>query len=94
MFEVLHIHFADTFIRWNEAGKSGYDLIKMSVPLTLMNDLYFKFMKDGGIEPIENLPKEKKQFYFDQSCKYYEFTEQRIKASKAAYVLDLITSNN
>lgn len=93
MFERLHIHWANKFLEFEAKEKdSGYFIIDGRVAMQLLNELYNQFMRDG-IEPIESLPEERKKKYWMIAKKYYQEKEHAIMASKAAYVLDLITSN-
>lgn len=93
MLNDLFILFANSFLEAEQKEKnSGYYLINLIVPMRLLFELYNKFMNDG-ITPIENIPTEQKQKYFNISRKYYNDLKDQIKASKAAYTLDLLTSN-
>lgn len=92
MFEPLYIIYADTFLKLQEEGKDCWCILNLSVPLRLLNELYIRFTTKDGIEPLEKLPLETKTKYWNISKKFYTDTTQRIKASKAAYVLSLITS--
>lgn len=58
----------------------------------LLNVLYRKFIGHKDAQPIEMLPIEKKEKYWRLACIYHNEEPERIKASKAAYVLELITS--
>lgn len=94
MTESIFIQLGDNFLDAEQKEKdSGYYLLKLTVPFKLLYDLYLKFMNDG-LTPIEQLPIEKKQKYFNISKKYYTEIKDQIKASKAAYTLDLITNND
>ena len=94
MLNKLIIWIAEAFQKMMDNGEDCWCLINLSVPCKALSDLYKTFIETDGIMPIEFLDDEKKRFYFDISCKYYQTTEDRIKASKAAYVLALITSND
>ncbi len=90
----IYIQFVNFFNAAEEKEKdSGYDIVKLNVPMRLLHDLYNKFLLDG-MDGIETVSKEKKVKYFNIASKFYEELPDRIKASKAAYVLDLITSND
>jgi len=93
MGESLYMQFANSFLEAEQKEKnSGYYLINLIVPMRLLFELYNKFMNDK-ITPIEDLPTEQKLKYFNISKKYYNETKDQIKASKACYTLDLLTSN-
>lgn len=91
--ESIFMQFANSF---NEADlkekDSGYYLIGLAIPMKLLYGLYLKFITEE-IPPIENIPTEQKQKYLTIAKKYYTDLKDQIKASKAAYVLSLITSN-
>ncbi len=93
MFDKLIVWFADYFNELNSKGKDGYCIINGSVPCTLLSEKYSQFIKEG-ISPIEKLTTEKKKKYFNIAKQYFTEKEEQIKASKAAYILDLITSND
>lgn len=69
-----------------------FKLIRAKSVVSVLYHLYQTFIKEGTI-PIESLPKEKKIKYYQIACAYYSSLKERIKASKAMYVLELITSN-
>jgi hypothetical protein len=93
MTSSIYIEFAQYFNDAEQKQKdSGYYLLGLKVPLQLLFNLYSNFLKDG-ITPIEEIPQEQKQKYFNISKRYYTETKDQIKASKAAYTLDLLTSN-
>lgn len=79
---------------YNQHGEQQtYDFVlKTHVALSVLNSLYEAFIKDG-ISELGTLPQETKQKYYDIGCKYFETMGDRIKASKAVYVLELITAN-
>lgn len=93
MTSSIYIEFANSFNEAESEEKdSGYYLIRLAIPMKLLYELYLKFMRDG-ITPIEEIPTDKKQKYFNISRKYYSDLKDQIRASKAAYTLDLLTSN-
>jgi len=95
MFDKLILYYASYFTELNEQNKDGYLLLTSTVAIMLLHELYNKFMKDG-IEPIESLSKEQKEKFWIAAKKYCteeNKNKDRIKASKAAYVLSLITSS-
>lgn len=92
-FDSLYMMFAESYNDNKEKGLDCWSCIGLTVPCKLLSDLYLKFLKDG-IPAIETLPEEKKRHYFDIAKKYYTESKDTIRASKAAYVLALITSND
>ncbi len=97
MFDNLYKCWVELFFKFEENKKdSGYLILKSSVALKLLNELYLKFIADkqSNVLPIESIPIEKKNRYWSIAKVYYEEKEKAIECSKACYVLDLITSNN
>lgn len=95
MFESLILCYANLFNKFLEEGKDEWIIVKGTVPVKILNELYNKFInqKVEPITPLEHLTIEQKTKYWNISKKYYSDTEQRIRAAKAAYTLSLITSN-
>lgn len=91
-FDKLYLMFAESFHERKTKGEDCWLSIGLTVPCKLLFDLYGKFILDG-IPSIESLNEDKKLFYFNIARKYYVNTKDIIQASKAAYVLSLITSN-
>lgn len=90
MFNELIQYYYDYFT----SGKNdGWRLIGSSVCVTILSELYKKFMDNKEAEPIENLLIEQKKKYWDIAGRFYSETALRVKATKAAYVLELITIN-
>ena len=87
---LLATKYGDYFNMHGE--EKGFELLKFEVIVSVLHCVYNIFMNDG-IEPIENIPQDKKKKYYNISKKYFEKTNQRVRISKAAYVLELITSN-
>lgn len=79
---------------YNQHGEDKtYDFVlKTHVALSVLNALYENFIKDG-IDELGKLPQETKEKFWNVGCKYFETMGDRIKASKACYVLSLITAN-
>ena len=79
---------------YNQHGEQEtYDFVLgTKVALSVLNSLYENFINDG-IAELGKLPEQTKQKYWDIGCKYFEEMGDRIKASKAVYVLELITAN-
>lgn len=88
--ETLAADFAEYFIKHGEEKTVSF-VLKTNVGISVLNSLYLKFMIDG-ITPMEKIPQEKKEKYWSNACKFYEEIGDRLKASKANYVLELITS--
>ncbi len=91
MFKNLYIDLGMLFNDFNEKGSDGFCIIKCAVPCKLLNELYLTFVKDG-IPTIQSLPKEQKTKYWNIAKRFYQTEPEAIKASVAAYVLELLTS--
>ncbi len=76
----------------NGAEKTYDFVLKTHVSLSVLNALYENFILDG-IDELGKLPQETKEKYWTIGCRYFEEMADRIKASKAVYVLELITAN-
>ena len=90
----MYIFYANEFNELQSQGKDGYLVLGSTVCVMLLNQLYANFMNEG-IAPIETLPVEKKTEFWEIAKKYcIEENKQkdRIKTSRAAYTLSLITS--
>ena len=75
-----------------DEGKDGYLIIKFVVPLSILSGLYER-LKSIDVPPIETLTVEEKKKYWEIAKKYYESEQEAIKASKASYMLSLITNS-
>ena len=95
MMKSFNETMAATYVEfYNQHGEQRtYDFVlKTHVSLSVLNALYDGFIKDG-IPELGTLPEVIKQKYWEVGCKYFEEMGDRIKASKAVYVLSLITAN-
>ena len=92
MFEQLIFTIIETHNKLKDVGMDEWCICNCSVPVKVLNELYDKFMKDG-IAPIESLTPEEKTKYWTIAKKYHTEQSMAIKASKAAYIISLITSN-
>lgn len=62
-----------------------------SIATYVLNTLYNSWLKEG-ISPLESIGEDKKRKYWNIALKYFSTTEERIRASKSIYVIELITS--
>lgn len=92
MFDALIIKYGQLFQMFQAAGSDGYKIINGTVPLKLLYEKYLSFLKQG-LKPIEELTDKEKQFFWNVAMKYYPDKETRIQASKASYVLWVITND-
>lgn len=89
--ETMEVAYVDYYNKYGE--EKTYDFVlKTSVALNVLLSLYDNFIRDG-IEPMEKIPQEKKEKFWAVACKKFDELPDRLKASKACYVLSLITSN-
>jgi hypothetical protein len=82
--------YAEYFFKNGE--EKGYALIQYKSVVMILCSLYRFFMLDS-IPSIESLPEVDKYKYFAFGKKYYYTRNKIIEASKAAYVLSLITAS-
>lgn len=89
--ETMAVMYVDYY---NQHGaERTYDFVlKTHVALSVLCSLYESFVRDG-IDELGKLPEPTKQKYWDIGCRYFEEMGDRIKASKAIYVLELICAN-
>lgn len=80
------------FIRLQKLEQDPFTLVNSFVAIEILADQYREFVRDG-ITPLESLTKEKKEQYWLIAKRYFDRPDHRMKASKAAYVLELITEN-
>lgn len=86
------IFLVDMFFQREEKGSDKYLMIKFSLPLNAFYKLYLSLIQ-VDIKPIEVLADEEKTKYWELAKKYYTDKETAIKASKAIYMLSLITNS-
>lgn len=89
--ETMAVSYVDYYNKHGE-DKTHDFVLKTSVALSVLISLYDNFVRDG-ITPIEKISKELKEKYYKIACKYYQELPEQLKATKAAYVLSLICSN-
>ena len=72
-------------------NNNRYLLLKSCVCLSICEGLYKKFMADG-LPPIESLDEVERELYLEKATDCYEDFFKIESATKAAYVLNLITA--
>jgi hypothetical protein len=92
MKDSIIMFLVDLFFKIENEGRDGFILIKFSVPLGCLWKLYER-LKLIDVKPIEDIEKKEKEKYWNIAKRFYTDQEQAIKASKAAYMLSLITSS-
>jgi len=80
----------DIFNTLQKKGTDGFLILKLTIPFNQLYKLYLK-MEVSEIKPIEMLNEGEKLKYWNIGKSFYSDEETAIKASKAAYMLDLIT---
>lgn len=91
MFENIYFFYCNEFIKLNSKSKDGFILLKSSVAIKLLNFAYKTLIQENEIIEIENIPVEKKSYYWNIAKRYYEQQNKCIEASKAAYALSWLT---
>lgn len=94
MIKQFNETMAATYVEYyNQHGlnKTLDFVFKTKVSLSVLSSLYEVFVKDG-IAKMEDIPLTKKERYWEVSGRYFDEMADRLKASKAMYVFELITS--
>lgn len=89
--ETMAVAYVDYYNKYGEEKLYSF-VLTTKVSLSVLCSLYDGFIKDG-VEPMDKIPQDKKEKFWTIACKYFEELPDRLKASKACYVLSLITSN-
>ena len=89
--ETMAVAYVDYYNKHGEEKLYNF-VLTTKVSLSVLGALYDSFIKDG-VEPMERIPQDKKEKFWAVACKYFEELPDRLKASKACYVLSLITAN-
>ena len=89
-YEDMAVIYVDFYNQHGEQRTLDF-VFTTKVSLGVLNSLYAGFIKDGVAE-MGAIPQEKKEKYWKTACIYFEEMGDRLKASRAAYVLELITS--
>ena len=89
MFDTLIQYYNDYF---TDEKNNGFDLLCSTVCVMVLSELYERFVFNKEVPPIETLVIEQKKKYWEAAGKYWDDKDKRVKATKAAYTLALITS--
>ena len=89
--ETMGAVYAKYYIDFGEMKALDF-VFGSGVSLFALNTLYEGFVIDG-IDAMDKIPQDKKDKYWQTACIYYQELPERLKASKAFYTLELITSN-
>jgi len=77
----------------NPYGLEKYHPVKSTVARAILNGLYNNLIKNKECQPLEEIPKEIKEKYWNYSKEIFDTKEKRIELSISMYTLDLITGN-
>lgn len=75
-------------------NRNDYAIIRFKVLSDILSSAYNFLVSSNEIIPLEELKPDVKQRLWDIAGKYHQEKELRIKASKAAYVLEVSSLNN
>ncbi len=93
MLESIIVIIGKGFLEMIETGQDGYALIRLKAPLYYLLQAYNEMIK-SKIPAIESLSTEEKTKYWEIAKMYYPEKNKAIIASKAAYVLSVITNTD
>lgn len=88
--ENMGVIYVDYFNQHGEQKTLDF-VFTTKVSLSVLNSLYQVFISEG-VDEMGKIPQAKKEKYWSIACKYFIEMGDRLKASKAAYTLELITS--
>jgi len=82
------------FFKFKDEDELKYRVISGYVFCYAAEMVYNKLVREKEIEPLESLPQDKKEKYWELANTFCadRSNDDKIKASKAAYILELITS--
>ena len=93
MNEKLIVLFADIFSKRIAKGEDGFMILKSSLALRILSNLYEQLCL-VDVPKIETLPLEQKTSYWLIAKQFYNDHKMAIQASKAAYMICLITNTD
>lgn len=86
----MGILYADYYKKYGE--QKGIDfMFKSYIAMYVLHNIYKNSILDGMCA-IENISKDQKEKYWNLTEPYFTETEDRIRASKIVYLLELITT--
>jgi len=91
MNDTFIMFLVDMYFKREKDGKDPYLMIKFTVPLNALYKLYNK-LSQVDVPPIESLSSEEKTKYWLIAKRYHEDKSSAILASKASYILNLLTN--
>lgn len=91
MNDTFIMFLVDMYFKREKDGKDPFLIIKFTVPLNALYKLYNKLSK-VDVPPIESLSTEEKTKYWEIAKRYHEDKSSAILASKASYILNLLTN--
>lgn len=90
-FQTIAASFVDYYNSYGEEKTLDF-VFGNKFSLAVLESVYGNIIKENPESEIGKISEDKKLKYWDIACKYYQTLPDRLKASKAAYVLELITS--
>ena len=91
MNESLILFFVELFNKEQSKGHDGFILLKSGIFLSVFIALYEKLIL-VDVMPIDSIPQNEKLKYWNIAKEYYTDKETAVKASKAAYMICLISN--
>jgi len=91
MNDTFIMFLVDMYFKREKDGKDPYLMLKFTVPLNALYKLYNK-LSQVDVPPIESLSSEEKTKYWLIAKRYHEDKSSAILASKASYILNLLTN--
>lgn len=83
--------YADNAYKRKQAGIDPFIIINGNCAVNILFEYYQQLLKDG-LTPIEDLPVERKRFYWMQAKKYHQGARAET-AARSIYVLDLLSED-
>ena len=91
MNESLIMFFVELFNKEKQKSKDGFILLKSGIFISCFLMLYEKLIL-VDVMPIDSIPQNEKLKYWNIAKEYYTDKETAVKASKAAYMICLISN--
>lgn len=89
----MYLPLIRLFIDIYENHKDKFIVLYSSVAVQILSPMCNRFIADGDAIDLYDLPKEKLQEYIELGDKYCKEKIDKVDVMKAAYALELITSN-
>ena len=92
MYDNLLFFFVKLFTQIEYKKKNGFIILKSGLCINVCCSTYEKLIL-VDVMPIDSIPQEEKIKYWNIAKEYYPEKQDAIKASKAAYIISLLTQN-